>query len=156
MAKKISEIIIVAIIGLIGIICINNLYQRHVLKNDMPTFLGYGTGMILSGSMEPTLSINDLIITKKQNDYKVGDIIVFENNDILTTHRIIEKNNKNIITKGDANNAEDKPINKNAIKGKLVYTIKNANKKLDILKILIYTVIGIAITSSILMQKKED
>lgn len=59
-----------------------------------------------------------------------------------------EKNNKNIITKGDTNNAEDKPINQTAIKGKLVYTIKNANKKLDILKIAVYAFIVIAITEN--------
>ena len=40
--------------------------------------------------MEPTININDLIITKKckQEDIKQGDIISYKKGDTIITHRI--------------------------------------------------------------------
>lgn len=156
MKKKIYNTVTIVIIAIISIFFISNTYQRYILKNKLPTFFGYGYGIVLSGSMEPVLSINDLIITKEQEDYKVGDIVIFENGNILTTHRIIKKNKKEIITQGDANNVEDKPIKKNVIKGKLVYKIKDANIKINIIKsILIIGILGIIISSIFFPQKNN-
>lgn len=156
MKKKIYNTVTIVIIAIISIFFISNTYQRYILKNKLPTFFGYGYGIVLSGSMEPVLSINDLIITKEQEDYKVGDIVIFENGNILTTHRIIKKNKKEIITQGDANNVEDKPIKKNVIKGKLVYKIKDANIKINIIKsILIIGILGIIILSIFFPQKNN-
>lgn len=156
MKKKIYNTVTIVIIAIISIFFISNTYQRYILKNKLPTFFGYGYGIVLSGSMEPVLSINDLIITKEQEDYKVGDIVIFENGNILTTHRIIKKNKKEIITQGDANNVEDKPIKKNVIKGKLVYKIKDANIKINIIKsILIIGILGIIVSSIFFPQKNN-
>ena len=41
--------------------------------------------------MEPTLSINDVIIVKAEDDYEEGDILVFLVGDSLIAHRAIEK-----------------------------------------------------------------
>ena len=157
MKKKIYNTVTIVIIAIISIFFISNTYQRYILKNKLPTFFGYGYGIVLSGSMEPVLSINDLIITKEQEDYKVGDIVIFENGNILTTHRIIKKNKKEIITQGDANNVEDKPIKKNVIKGKLVYKIKDANIKINIapatLILLLSTVISPFLYITLLRSK---
>ena len=71
--------------------------------------------------MEPYLKINDLIIIKNSDNYKLNDIITFKNNNEYVTHRIIYITDDEIITKGDANNTEDKPITKDKIVGKLIY-----------------------------------
>ena len=74
-----------------------------------------------SGSMEPYLKVNDVIVIKESDNYKTQDIVTFKNNDEYITHRIVSINNNEIITKGDANNASDKPITKDKIVGKLIY-----------------------------------
>ena len=66
--------------------------------------------------MEPTIQIGDLAFIQmiSPEKLKVGDIIAFRHNneDIITLHRIIEKEtiNNNLIfrTKGDNNKSEDK------------------------------------------------
>ena len=70
--------------------------------------------------MEPELKTSSLIIVKKSNSYEVNDIVTYKLNDELITHRIIEINGDDIITKGDANDSEDAPISKDMIVGKVV------------------------------------
>lgn len=59
-----------------------------------PKFAAY---VVLTGSMEPKIKINDVVVTKKINveDIKVGDIITFISDDsrfsgIIITHRVNE------------------------------------------------------------------
>ena len=74
-----------------------------------------------SGSMEPHLKVNDLIIIRESDDYKIGNIVTFKNDDEYITHRIVSINGNEIITKGDANNMNDEPITRDKIVGKLIY-----------------------------------
>ena len=111
--KKIINIIIFVILLIVLLLNIFSLYGF--------SFFGFRVYKVGSGSMEPYLKINDVVIIKKSNDYKVNDIITYKNDNDYITHRIISINNSEIITKGDANNIEDKPITKNQIVGKLVY-----------------------------------
>ncbi len=82
----------------------------------VPDIFGIKPFIILSGSMEPTIQIGDLAFIQmiSPEKLKVGDIIAFRHNneDIITLHRIIEKEtiNNNLIfrTKGDNNKSEDK------------------------------------------------
>ncbi len=43
----------------------------------------------------------------------------------LVTHRIVEVNGNQIVTKGDANNTNDTPIQRNQIVGKVIKVIPN-------------------------------
>lgn len=85
--------------------------------------LGYRVFSVLSGSMEPTYSVGDLLYVKEMDfeDIKKDDPITFmlnENKDVAT-HRVvhIDKEKQLIYTKGDANNMPDeKPVHyKNVI-----------------------------------------
>lgn len=51
-----------------------------------------------------------------------GDIITYSENDYFVTHRIIKKDGKELITKGDNNNEEDKKINESKILGKVIFS----------------------------------
>ena len=77
-----------------------------------------------SGSMEPTLKVNDLIIVKEQKNYKKDDIVTFKDKNVYVTHRVISVDGNTIITRGDANNTNDDPITKDRIVGKLIYRFK--------------------------------
>jgi len=94
--------------------------------------------VVSSGSMEPVLKVNDVLIVRDGGSWsslKVGDIIVFnrpEGGDRVIVHRIAEINeNSNgdriIRTKGDANPSSipgtDFPINKHDYIGRVVYVV---------------------------------
>ena len=77
-----------------------------------------------SGSMNPYLKINDLIIIKESDNYLVGDVITYEYMGEYITHRIIKIDSDEILTKGDANNIEDDPITREQIIGKLIFRLR--------------------------------
>jgi len=83
---------------------------KSLMGNTMPMPFGYGCAVVLSGSMEPTLQIDDLIFVKAQDSFAVDDIVVFEDNGSLIVHRLQSIDEDYAITKGDANNVADDPI----------------------------------------------
>ena len=96
----------------------------YILSIFNISFFGFRIYRIATGSMMPSLKVNDVVITKKTNNYQVGDIITFKENNSYITHRIVSINDENIITKGDSNNIEDDEITKDKVVGKLVYKCK--------------------------------
>lgn len=62
---------------------------------------------VKSGSMEPILSVGDVIIIEpiSRQDLEVGDVVVFykPGTDQLIVHRVIRKTEQGIYTRGDAN-----------------------------------------------------
>lgn len=86
---------------------------------------------VSSQSMYPTLKKGDLILVKRQNNYKNGDIITFSNpkgvkKSDTVTHRIVgmtkEKGHVIYKTKGDANNGPDGwKVGENNIVGITIY-----------------------------------
>lgn len=90
---------------------------------------GFSMAVVASGSMEPALSVNDVIIIKEQENYGEGDIITFAQGNSLVTHRILEKSQTGFITKGDANNVSDaKEVKMEDVVGKTVFVIPAAGK----------------------------
>ena len=57
--------------------------------------------------MSGTIEIEDVILVKISQDVKKDDIVTFEDEGEIITHRIIKETDKGIVTKGDANNGED-------------------------------------------------
>ena len=85
-------------------------------------FFGIKLFRVGSGSMNPYLKINDIIVVKSQDEYQINDVITYKIKDNeLITHRIVDINNNKVVTKGDANNIVDKPIKKKNIIGKVVF-----------------------------------
>ena len=92
--------------------------------------LGFTPTVIASGSMQPALNPGDMaiIIKTPAEAIKVGDIIQYQpSSGSPTIHRVIDKYKAGgqlwFITKGDANNVPDDPINERQVMGKLVFTI---------------------------------
>jgi len=75
---------------------------------------------VKTGSMEDGIHAGDYILILKKNNYKVGDVVTYTKDDYYVTHRIIKKDGKKVITKGDANNVADEEINVSSIVGKVV------------------------------------
>lgn len=89
-------------------------------------FFGYSVFNVATGSMEPTLKQNDIILVKKCDDYVVDDIVTFESDGAYITHRIITKRGNDIVTKGDANNTKDVGITIDSVIGKVIKIYHNA------------------------------
>lgn len=101
------------------------LYLKFNSKKLILQPLGYGILRVESGSMKPIFKKGDFIVIKRCEEYEVGDIITYSvNNKYLVTHRILEKYEDFVITKGDYNNVKDEEkINIKDIYGKVIYTI---------------------------------
>ena len=92
-----------------------------VSKGSYPNYFGYTFFEVASGSMEPTLHINDVILVKiTKENLKKGDIIAFHQDDAIITHRIVYIDGEVLTVKGDNNNTIDNPIVVNDVIGKIV------------------------------------
>ena len=85
---------------------------------------------VISGSMEPTYSVGDLLYVKTvdPDSVKVGDPITFVLNEdlVVATHRVVgvDRVNRQFTTKGDANETEDAaPVHFNNLIGVPVFAI---------------------------------
>ena len=100
-----------------------------------PELFGWSRAVILSGSMEPSMSIGDLVIVHREKEYRVGDIVVFDSGGLSATHRILEKAQEGFVTKGDANNVPDKELlSENHIIGRVAVVIPMVGKAVLFLK----------------------
>ena len=130
---------------------------ESLVGNRMPMPFGYGAAVVLSGSMEPALSVNDVIIAKETQDYGVGDMIVYQDGASVIVHRIVALDEENVQTKGDANNAMDAPISRESVKGKVIAHIPGAGHVVAFLKTPagIFGLLGAAILLMEFSYRKE-
>ena len=100
------------------------IYGKCILMftdNKYPNYFGYTLFEVASGSMEPTLYIDDVILVHITKDnLKVNDIIAFNNENAIITHRIVFIDGDTLTVKGDNNNTIDVPINKDQVIGKVI------------------------------------
>lgn len=107
-------ILIVVIYGKLSLTFSNKKYANY---------FGYTLFEVASGSMRPTLDINDVVLVKISKDnLNANDIIAFESENDIITHRIIFIDGNTITVKGDSNNVVDKPIEKEQVIGKVIKT----------------------------------
>lgn len=127
--KKIEKIvstilnILIVLVVMITLIGSYYIFQIKVLKNDYANIFGYTFFEVATGSMSGTIEIGDVVITKITKEVNENDIIVYKEDNCFITHRIIRKDESSIVTKGDANNSEDVPINNEAVLGKVIKII---------------------------------
>ena len=84
--------------------------------------------VVWSGSMTPTIMVDDVVVVKSQKEYKEGDVIKFQWGTLPVTHRIIEikeENNQKIyVCRGDAvQETEKQNVTASMIEGKVVMVL---------------------------------
>ena len=151
-------VILFAIMAGVGIYLFN---AQVIAGNPLPMPFGVGAAVVLSGSMEPTLSVNDLVFVAEEESYEEGDVIVFQDGGHLIIHRIVDINGEQIITQGDANNVADGPIEVSGICGKMVFHIPGLGMLIQMIKtpVGIFVVFGLAVLlseASFRKTKEED
>ncbi len=137
--KTLKTIGTLLLVILLVSILISNIYV--MLNADKPgvypSVLGISTAVVVSGSMEPTIGVGDLIVIQSRRAYQVGDVITFSTGGQLpVTHRIIAQNpDGSFVTKGDANNSADlQPIPQEEIAGKVVFTLAGGGRVMEFLR----------------------
>lgn len=129
--KKVISIILntlLVIAILILIIFAYNYIQTKFFHKDYSNIFGYTAFKVVTGSMYDAIDVGDIVIVKikkEKDEFNKNDIIVFKEENSIITHRIVEIDGKNIITKGDANNTEDAPITREKVLGKVIKIIPN-------------------------------
>lgn len=122
--KKILKIFINSLTTLLLILLAIAVFGKATVvfgNKTYPNYFGYTFFSIASGSMEPSLYVNDVILVKiNEKDIKKGDIITYAKNKEIITHRVISINNDSLTVKGDANNTIDDPIESSQVIGKVV------------------------------------
>lgn len=75
----------------------------------IPTLWGEKPLVVISGSMEPTLKVGGILYyhDKDYNDFKKDDVIVYQLENHIISHRVYDITDNGIIAKGDANNTYD-------------------------------------------------
>ena len=125
--KRAFQVIIILFTALVIGLNVYSWNARTFVKNPLPMPFGFGTCVVLSGSMEPNLSVNDLIIVKETKDVEVDDFVVFQSDASVVVHRCVSVSGDTVVTKGDANNTTDSAISlENDVKGVVVFTIPAA------------------------------
>ena len=131
MSKKIKNLIgwLIYILILIGLVWGTPKALAYFLDTEYPM------ASITSGSMWPILKQGDLVLIKgvsSKDDIQIDDIIVYKNPKGFTIHRVINLKESSLVTKGDANNAADKPIKYEEVIGKAL-TVGNKIIKIPFL-----------------------
>ena len=129
LAKNIAKIIVNILMTIVFIILVLIIIAKvSMLINNKSYFeaFGYSFFNVATGSMEPAISQNDIIVVEKTDDYEVGDIVTFEKDGNFITHRIVLITEDLITTKGDANNTSDVSIKRDLIIGKVTKVYSSA------------------------------
>ena len=116
--KIVNVLIVIVIIAIL--FCAYCVFSIKVLNNKYVNLFGYSIFEVATGSMHGSIEIDDAVLVKIDSDYDVGDIVTYQNEDDFITHRVVSIQLDTIITKGDANNVNDNPIDKDLVLGKVV------------------------------------
>ena len=128
-----------------------------------PSFFGIKTFTIISGSMMPTINVDDVVIVKEINPWEIqiDDIVSFKTDNEIVTHRVINIETKNGVTifttQGDNNDVTDlENIEFYQIEGKMIGKIPKIGKILNLLKnkIVFITTIIFLILGFVFQKKK--
>lgn len=147
MSKSCKNLLRILLLTLCGAALGFNVYTANASKllgEELPMPFGFGAAVVLSGSMEPAFSTGDLIIVQEAPTYGIDDIVVYQEGRTLVVHRIVDMADGTVTTKGDANNANDEPIELSAIRGKVLFHIPGAGNAVSFLKTPVGTILVIA------------
>lgn len=110
------------------------------VTSKSPALFDFRSFVVLTGSMEPVIPVGSMVYTQPKPAYNPGEIITFKDNDERTvTHRIEsvtgEGTNATYVTKGDANNVQDKTsVPNNNVVGSVFFNVPYIGNYTDFFK----------------------
>lgn len=162
MAKRLGKIFSAAVTAIIAALLLCNVYTivlRTAFDVLQPSVFGVSAAVVITGSMEPAVSVNDMVVIHEQESYEPGDIVSYQSGSMLVTHRVTAVTDGGYITRGDANNTDDGEIAKEAVVGKVVLVIPKVGYAIAFLQ----TPLGMLVMTGVLfalvalpMGRKEE
>ena len=124
------------------------LWSVGKIQNGGLVTSGYFSAIVGSGSMEPTVFVNDFLLVQGNTDYQVDDIITYVSKQGgLITHRIKEVSKNGYITQGDANNTPDDEVFQQRVLGRVVFVLPGVGGVIEAL----LSPLGIALLGCIVL-----
>ena len=157
--KSVLRAVFLIAVSLILGINIYNWNARSLTGNVLPMPFGYGGAVVLSGSMEPAIAVDELIIVRAEDAYEAGDVVVYQSGHMLVVHRIVTLDGETVTTRGDANNTDDNPIELSQVKGRVIAHIPHVGKVIRLLKTPLATILliaGAVLTVELPYQKEKE
>ena len=158
--EKILNIVLNTFIVVFGIILLFSIYnnvQVSIFGKDYSDFFGYSIFEVQTGSMKPEIDPGDWILVKSSQNIKLDDIITYKQDGEFITHRVIGVYNNTFITKGDANNSKDDPIDQKQVVGKVVKILPHFGilKKTIFNPIVLVAIITTILVSNYVLKKNK-
>lgn len=158
--KTVLRLLALLLAGAVAGLGLYSWNARSLAGDAVPMPFGYGASVVLSGSMEPTLSVGDLLIVVRTEDYREQDIVVYQRGSMAVVHRIVELEGDSVITKGDANNTPDAPLPLGALKGRVIRVIPGVGRLLWAVRspagILVVLGLAVALTEASYRSEKKQ
>lgn len=129
---KVFIAVLTAVLLLALYLNISTLQSIGKIMNGKHVTSGYFTAIVSSGSMEPSVSVNDLLLVKADMSYQAGDIITYVvPQGALVTHRVKTLTDNGYITQGDANNIIDEEVSERRVLGRVVFALPGVGGIID-------------------------
>lgn len=154
-AGKAANVLITAALALLLIAQLYRLAANKLFRVAQPTVFGYGTAVVLTGSMDggrpDSIRADDLIVTRRADGYAVGDVILFESGSSTVTHRIVGATDEGYRTQGDANDAADPdPVPPDAVVGKVVHVWRGGGRFVRLLRSPLTLLLGLIVLIAVI------
>lgn len=125
--------VLIVVLALITVFNLVSFVKRKTTGDVCPTVLGVGVAVVISGSMEPNIRVDDLVVIVETNDYTLRDVVVYEGKNYPVTHRIVSMRTDEdgkvwVTTQGDANNTDDGELPIEQIRGEVVCVLPGAGR----------------------------
>ena len=129
--RRVGDVASVAVLCAAVLLCITVALQ--VAARGYASVMGYSLFRVITGSMEPTIPVNAVIVCRSTDihDVAVGDVVVFRLADLsgekIITHRVSDIHTQSdgtvtLETRGDANPVADtRPVTQSGLIGKVVW-----------------------------------
>jgi signal peptidase len=161
---KIHKILLNCSILILIIVLILVSYSKFIKKDYPVKIFGKSFLIVSTGSMKPTISAGELIIISEKENYEIGDIVTYiDEEEFVVTHRIVELDfeSNSMITKGDNNNLNDEKISLDSIKGTVIFHSKVLGfialyLLKPILIIYVFALIFIYLICNVLKEREEN
>lgn len=134
--KKTGKCILTVLAGLVVLVSLLTVFLRLTELDRKYSFLPFSLLQVQTGSMEPEMHAGDLLISldSAYDTLQPGDDITYYRDGELITHRIVRFEGSRIVTKGLANNTEDRSVGPDEYCGRVVAVVPHLGALLTVLK----------------------
>lgn len=144
--SKIFKIIINAIFIIWLFINSVLIVKSIIFPNEVPSFLGYKPFIVVSGSVQTDVRLGDFVVSKNEENLKIGDVVVVKTDKRkATTYSIKSINENNLKLENDTGDFVE--LSKKSIEGKMVLDIRTLGEIFLLLRnpiiITIFIILGI-------------